>query len=72
MIFFFKGSYDNTPQSHGRWGGLIATAKARLRKRIEGDPFIQCQAVYEEVIKEIREEIGRFNMSIYCHKGEVE
>ena len=51
---------------------LIATDKARLRKRIEGDPFIQCQAVYEEVIKEIREEIGWFNMSIYCHKGEVE
>ena len=39
---------------------LIATAKAQLRKRIEGDPFVQCQAVYEEVIKEIREEIGRY------------
>ncbi len=40
---------------------LIATAKTRLRKRIEGDPFVQCQAVYEEIIKEIRKEIGWFN-----------
>ena len=37
---------------------LIAEAKRRIRKRIEGDPFVMCMGVYEEVIREIREEIG--------------
>ena len=37
---------------------LLAEVKSKLRQRIEGDPFVQCQAVYEQVIKETREEIG--------------
>ena len=38
---------------------LIADAKSKIRRRIEGDPFVQVQAVYEDVIKDTREQIGQ-------------
>ena len=38
---------------------LIADVRTKIRRRIEGDPFVQVQAVYEDVIKEKREQIGQ-------------
>ena len=37
---------------------LIAEAKRQIRKRSKGDPFVRHMGIFEEVIQEIREEIG--------------